>query len=91
MAGAQPRADLHAFTGVAQLKLRRSVKPFLSFANLHAFTGVAQLKSREAELGAFPLANLHAFTGVAQLKCIEAWQPRRLATYISTPSPAWPN
>ncbi len=36
--------DLHAFTGVAQLKLELCEKSLRDGVNLHAFTGVAQLK-----------------------------------------------
>ena len=38
------RQNLHAFTGVAQLKPSVPPHPQLGLSYLHAFTGVAQLK-----------------------------------------------
>ncbi len=39
-----PRQDLHAFTGVAQLKHQSKQQELYLVHYLHAFTGVAQLK-----------------------------------------------
>ena len=66
--GAAAAADLHAFTGVAQLKPVGPLPVFWRRRYLHAFTGVAQLKPCPFCLLVRMSYYLHAFTGVAQLK-----------------------
>ena len=83
---------LHAFTGVAELKLEIAPLPPLGELRLHAFTGVAELKQGvAAAAGDRHQHGLHAFTGVAELKPESAEAEGREAGGVSTPSPAWPN
>ncbi len=85
-------SDLHAFTGVAQLKRLCPVDVAGTRPHLHAFTGVAQLKLiRDSLCPEIRMGYLHAFTGVAQLKRVGWEETTSGVSIISTPSPAWPN
>ena len=85
--------NLHAFTGVAELK-PDPARPERTRRrrHLHAYTGVAELKPATAAVQSEPGAESPRLHGRGRIEaCLDAPDRRATIILISTPSRAWPN